>query len=217
MGTSLQPLGPNWGQGLWGAYGTVWGSEPFLSLPTSYYLNLLTSQYRGAPNLNAFLALFLSPLQDIATCLETFSPAFDVDYAVGVQLDTLGAIVNVSRTVSFQPSNSVSPVLNDATYRLLIKATIGKNQWNGLLDSLQPLWATLFPGGAIFIDDGLNMTATVLISGAFNSIIVDLITHDYIVPRPQAVQYTYVVGTTPFFGVDYNNSYIAGVDTGYVA
>jgi hypothetical protein len=36
-----------------------------------------------------------------------------------------------------------------------------------------------------------------------------------IVPRPQAVAYTFVFGTQPFFGFDTNNDLIAGFDIGH--
>jgi len=214
---STNPLGP-WGQNQpWGSLGTTWGEPPLLSLPAEYYLNLFTSQYRTQPNLNAATALLIKPLQDAALVLQLMATtAFDLNYAVGVQLDCLGEWQGVSRTVPFQPSNSVSPVLDDTTYRLLIRATILANHWNGTLPGLITIWQTLFPGGSLAVDDGFNMTATLLCSGGFTSIIKDLITNGMILPRSQSVQYTISFPTLPVFGCDNNNAYIAGVDVGHI-
>jgi hypothetical protein len=58
------------------------------------------------------------------------------------------------------------------------------------------------------------MTANILVTGPFTSIIQDLITNGMIVPRPQTVEYTYNFGELPFFGFDLENGFIAGWDTG---
>jgi hypothetical protein len=186
------------------------------SLPVSYYLNLLTSEYRLAPNLNSWLGVLLSPLNDTTNMLMGLTESFDLDSAVGIQLDTCGAIAGVSRTVGFQPSGGVSPVLDDTTYRLLIKATIVKNQWDGTNGSLQPTWQALLQGGTIENIDNQNMTATIVLSGAFTSVVKDLISNGYIVPRKATVQYTYTFAEQPLFGTDLSTALIAGVDTGHL-
>ena len=165
----------------------------------------------------AFLRVLLQYVDDVAQCIATFNTAFDVDFAEGVQLDTVGAIVGASRRVGFQPSNGVSPVLDDDTYRIFIKARIALNQWDGNIDSLQPIWSTLFQGGTIVIEDQQDMTAEIFLTGAFSSIIQDLIINGYIVPRPQAVLYTYTFSTLPIFGFDQDNAFIAGFDHGHWA
>jgi hypothetical protein len=109
----------------------------------------------------------------------------------------------------------VSPVLDDATFRIYIRAKIAQNQWDGTMLSLYPIWQTLFPGGQIIIFDNQNMTADVTLTGSFTSIIQDLITNGYIIPRPEGVLYTYLFGTLPFFGFDSDNQFIAGFDVGH--
>jgi hypothetical protein len=198
----------------YGKYGIA-DNGPIYALPISYYLNLLTSEYRMAPNLNANLASSLQLFEDVMTCNVGMIEAFDLDYATGVQLDILGSIAGVPRTVSFQPSGGVSPILDDDTYRFVIKATIANNQWQGTQDELYIIWEKLFSSGTIVILDNQNMTCTITLTGVFSSIIKDLIVNGYIIPRPEAVEYIFVFGTRPFFGYDENNAFIAGYDTGH--
>jgi hypothetical protein len=71
----------------------------------AYYTSLLTSQYKGggAPNFQALLALLLQPFLDTAACIDTLNTAFSVSAAVGPQLDVIGALVGVSRTLPYTP------------------------------------------------------------------------------------------------------------------
>lgn len=194
-----------------------YGAAPIETLEIGYYLGLLSSQYRNSPKLNAFLAVLLQKFQDVSQCQMALDTAFDIDNAVGVQLDAVGAIVGASRTVGFQPSGGVSPILDDATYRIYIKAVAAANQWDGTIDSLFPIWQNLFPGGRIIIEDNQNMTATIVLSGSFTSIIQDLLTNGYIVPRPEGVLYTYSFSTLPILGADLDNAFVAGADLGHAA
>ena len=198
-----------------GGYGSgTYGSPALESLPAQYYLNLITSQYQSAPNHIAWMTVVIDMFMDVFNCLEMMPIAFDIDYAMGAQLDILGQIIGQSRTVAFQPSAGVSPVLDDNTYRLLLKARQAQNTWNGQANSLQPIWANLFPGGQIIIEDGQNMTATIILNGSFTSIQQDLINNGYIVPRPETVQYTYAFATLPVFGFGANNSTVGGFAEG---
>ena len=178
------------------------------------YLDLIPSANRDTTKFKAWLTDALQLFLDVQACAASMPHAFDVDYAVGAQLDILGEIVGAARTVNFQPTGSVSPILDDATYRILIKAKIALNTWDGQLGSVEAVWAKIFPGGQILVQDNGDMSITVTCSGVFSSIIVDLIEHDMIVPRPEGVLITYLFGTMPFFGFDLDNSSISGWDVG---
>lgn len=208
----------------------------------TYYLGLITSQYRNSPKFLAFLRAKLKVWMDIAACAElikyyySLNPHLYADIAAdtgesieadtglvlaasmqaeGVQLDVLGSIVGAKRRLNFDPGSGLSAVLDDDAYRLLVKAKIGINHWDGKVDSLQPLWATLFPRGRIVVQDNGNMTMTVILFGEFSDISISLITHGLIVPKPQGVRIYYLYGDMPFFGADRNDEYIAGPDVGY--
>lgn len=188
-----------------------------MSRPISYYTSLVTSQYQNAPKFLTWLESCLKKFDDASNCIDGLAWKFDLDSAIGSQLDTIGVIVGQARTVGFQPSGGVSPILDDATYRLLLKARIAQNTWDGKISSLQPIWQNLFPGGRINLQDNQNMTITVTLAGNFTSIIQDLISNGYIVPRPEGVLINYLFGTQPFFGCDRNDSYVAGADVGHAA
>lgn len=192
-----------------------YGSEPIEVLQLAYYANLLTSEYKNSPKLNAFLYAMLKKYDDISLCQVQMDMAWDVDSAVGVQLDTVGLIVGASRTLPFQPTGGLSPVLGDSDFRIFVKAKAAQNTWNGTIDSLQTIWQALFPGGEIVIGDNQNMTATIFLIGTFTPIMQQLISNGLIVPRPQGVQYNYIFSTLPAFGFDINNAEVAGFDVGH--
>jgi Protein of unknown function (DUF2612) len=204
---------PVYGSNGWGAGG--YGNSPIEFLNIGYYQSLRTHQYVNSPKFNALLYVLLKKFDDVTRCLVSLDYYLYIDNAVGAQLDQLGDIVGAGRTVGFQPSGGVSPVLDDTTYRLLIKAQIAKNQWDGTIGSLQTIWQRLFPGGTIVIADQQNMTAVIILIGTFTSIEQDLIVNGYIVPRPEGVLYNYVFGEFPLFGFGDVPGFIAGFDTGH--
>jgi hypothetical protein len=201
-----------------GKYGIA-DNGPLYKLSLGYYLNLFTSQYKvSSKKFLLWAQRCWQPIDDLTNCLSFIGNNYDLDFAVGVQLDAVGQLIGQNRTVGFQPSDSgVSPTLDDDTYRLLLKARIAQNTWDGKTVSLYSIWQRLFPGGKIVINDNQNMTATIIIAGSFTSIIQDLIQNGYIVPRPETVEYTYVTGDLPIFGADRDDAYIAGADKGHAS
>ena len=176
----------------------------------SYYTGLISSEYQDSPQFLAWLAANLQLFQDVNNCLNTFSTSFDIQQAVGAQLDVLGVIIGQSRTVAFQPSNGVSPILDDGTYRLLLQARVAQYHWEGTTTELRGVWNGLFPGGILLVTDHQDMTVTFYVAGAFTSVIQDLITHGYIIPRPQGVLYIITIATLPLLGFDLDTPYVAG-------
>lgn len=209
---------------------------------TQDYLDLITSQYQNSPKFLHWIRTYLEIVEDIRELVLALPYYFsfnkiietpgslsadlyltvkagdftfvEFEACIGDQLDIIGEIVGQPRKVTFNPTGGASPILDDDTYRLLLKNTIMFNHWNGDQTSMQEFWTTLFPGGKIIIQDNQNMTMDITLLGSFTQMIIDLITHDYIVPRPQGVLCNYNYGTTPFFGHDRRDVYIAGFDEG---
>ena len=184
---------------------------------TQYYTSLITSEYQTASKFLAWLTANLQLFQDTLACANTIGNSLDIDQAVGAQLDVLGQIVGAARQVGFQPSNSVSPILDDGTYRILLKATVAFNHWGGLTSGIRSIWEALFPGSVLLINDHQDMTVSVYIGAPLTSILKDLTTHGYILRRPQGVLFTITFATLPIFGFDLNTATIAGFDTGHWA
>ena len=63
------------------------------------YLDLITSQHRQRPRFAAAVGALVKPLCDLEVLLQDMRHAFDVDTAVGVQLDAVGVRVGRSRNV----------------------------------------------------------------------------------------------------------------------
>lgn len=207
--------------GFFGAYvtGSIGRRLVTVKQPLSYYLNLFTSQYKLSSRLNQWQTALMTPIDDLTAIVQQFNVQYDLDNAIGTQLDVLGEIIGIQRQLTFQPSGGASPILGDEDYRLLLYATQAKDTWDGTMASMYQIWQALFPNGLLVITDNQNMTATISLTGNFSSIQQDLINHDYIVPRPEGVLYN-PTGPAPgagLFGFDRNDSAVAGFDTGHFA
>ena len=65
------------------------------------YVDLLILQYRDLPKAEATIKALVEPYKNIYDVMAQFETAFDVDLAVGKQLDIIGKIVGVNRLVPF--------------------------------------------------------------------------------------------------------------------
>ena len=183
-------------------------------MSVSDYRSLITSQHASQPNFIAWLIANLNYYDDINLLLKTFDDEFDIDKAVGVQLDTCGVILGQSRTVKFQPSNNISPTLDDETYRLVLKARILLNQWDGTNENLKVLWNTIFSEIPIILNDKQDMTMDIYINGLNSTLEKELISNGYIIPKPAGVAISYTFPDNIIFGYDENNTLMQGYDTG---
>ena len=218
-----------------GGYGSgLFGNEPLETLPIGYYLNLLTHEYRtNSPKLQALLRALLQKFDDVSQCMVEIDTVFDLDYAVGVQLDMLGTILGVSRTLPFQPSNGLSPVLPDNIFRQYLQARTSWSTWNGKISKIPAIWHAMGFSGTLVLADEQSMVANVTCPGLTSSLMLDMLcgyqtgwvpgtpqptnlnmNTGLIVPRPQGVEYTYNASDLPVFGFDRQDAYVAGFDTG---
>lgn len=179
------------------------------------YLNLVTSEHQNKPKFAAWLSAPLGIIDDVTTLANIFDLYFDIDEAIGAQLDVLGQILGVSRIVTFQPSESVSPILTDDYYRLVLKAKILKNQWDGTISKIYELWNTIFSDAYLIIQDNQDMTLIAQVFGLSSSLQQDLVTNGYIVPKPQGVTMNYLFVTDPIFSYDKDTTSFKGYGEGY--
>ncbi|WP_283149024.1 DUF2612 domain-containing protein [Silvimonas soli] len=210
----------------------------------SDYTGLITSEHADKPNYMAMVSAVAGAFVSVINDIEAIPPAFDLDLAIGAQLDVLGLWIGLSRNVKtplnvyfsfdtvglgfdqgnwkgpFDPSDGITS-LDDDTYRIMLRAKIGANNWDSTLVSYQEIMAEVFSGtGAnVFAVDNQDMSMSVYISGVIPSaILLALIKGGYLPLKPEGVHVnTYIVTSVddaPLFGFDVQNQFIAGFDTG---
>lgn len=180
----------------------------------AYYIKLLTSEYQLATNFKQWLQDNLQKAEDGMTAANSLNNNFDLDFAVGDQLDMLGEILGQGRTLTFQPTDGTNPILEDDIYRKLLKAKVVLNHWDGQLYSIEQKWTDIFPGTQIIIIDNQDMTLSVSVTGEISTLIQEMIAHDMIMPRPQAVgiNYTWAVTVLKKFCFDMDTLEFGGFD-----
>jgi hypothetical protein len=206
------------------------------------YLNLITSAYRDKPIFVATISIGLEIQTHLQQLLDSMVPIFDLDVAVGEQLDVIGKWVGVSRNVrvpidgvyftwdgdytlgwdygTWQPANQPSSVtvLPDDAYRTLIRANIAANRWDGTTDGAYTIWDAVFPTITILIQDNQNMTYDLaIIGGIIDSLSLALITGGYIPLKPEGVRiaaYYVSVDDGPVFAWDLDAPLLKGWDEG---
>lgn len=177
------------------------------------YLNLIPAANRNQPQFVATLTAWLEFYVSLQGILESAAgDAYDVDTAVGVQLDAIGAWVGVSRQVNvpisgvffewdgaasvgwdagiWQPGTAPTDVvvLPDDVYRNLIKFKIAANQWDGTTNGAYEVWAILFPDYDFYIIDNQDMTIDIEIGGAtFDTLTLALLNDGAIALKPEGV------------------------------
>jgi hypothetical protein len=190
-----------------------------MSTTITTYLAVLTSEHNDKPNFVALVTAICQFSVDTQNLLQGFPTLFDVDLAVGDQLDKIGQWVGVSRNLN-QTIMGTS-VLDDPTYRVLLKLFIAMNQWDGTVPGIYNIWnAILEPTyGPIFIVDNQDMTMDVILTTPPTSVLIlAILTNGYFLLRPAGVLilgfFTPSVPGDPCFGFDLENSFISGFDVG---
>jgi len=210
------------------------------------YTTLITSEHAQQPKFKAAVAALTQGCNDNITLLQSMATVVtDVDTAVGVQLDTIGIWVGISRRLtvpiagvffSFDtadlgfdqgawlgPYESTSglTILDDETYRAVLKARIGANYWNGAMDSVNVIGQTALAQQDIlcFVLDNMDMTITIYIIGAPSAALLEMIKRGVIPPKPAGVRVDgYILASmagAPFFALNvYTTTEVAGLDFG---
>lgn len=148
------------------------------------YLARVTSEYANATKFNAELSAILQPFADGIDAMNSLPGLFDLDVAVGDQLDKTGQWIGATRQLSipltnvffsfdtanlgfdqgewqgpFNPTGELITLADD-TYRLLLQVTAAANQWDGTIPGIYDSWVPFFTveGGFVHIVDGEDGT-----------------------------------------------------------
>lgn len=187
------------------------------------YTALITSEHSDKPKFMAMVSAVAGCFVGSQNFLESMPTAFDLDVAVGAQLDILGLWIGVSRRIAvpisgvyfswdtagvgwdqgvwkgpFDAGTSIS-VLDDDTYRLVLRAKIGANHWNGSIIDATPILSEIFgdSGTYVQIHDNGDMTFNVYILGPKPSALkMALISNGYIPIKPAGVKAIFGNGLT---------------------
>jgi len=177
------------------------------------YLNLVTSEHADKQKFTSWLLSVLTLVDSSTELFKKFDTYFDLDNAVGEQLDIIGEIVGVSRRLNFQPSIS-SPILDDETYLLIIKAKIARNKWDGTVIQIKEVWNSLFPEQPLILTDNQDMSVNALIFGFDTILLKELVSNRYIIPKPQGVKFNYAYPADPVFSYGLDTDSFKGYEEG---
>lgn len=175
------------------------------------YTGLITSQHQDKPRYMETVATLLKHSDDMFNLAIYLDDEFVVDEAVGNQEDVLGVIVDANRTLNFQPDKMLSPILDNQSYRNLIKAKIAQNMWKGGIADLKEVWDSLL-GKGIIIQDNQDMTIDVVVIGFDDELTKQMILNGLIVPKPQSVGVNFYFADDACFGYDVETAVIKGYD-----
>lgn len=185
------------------------------------YTGLITSEHADKPKFMAMVSAVAGAFVQGQNFLESMPDAFDLDLAQGAQLDVLGLWIGISRRIAvpianvyfswdtagvgwdqgvwkgtFDPSSTIS-VLDDDTYRLVLRAKIGANNWDGSIITAAPILSEMFGDSGTYaqIYDNGDMSFNVYILGPPPSALkMALISGGYIHIKPAGVRVNYGMG-----------------------
>lgn len=151
----------------------------------SYYSNLLILQYHNKPKAKATVEAVTSILPD--ELIQEVNNGFDVDTAVGKQLDVLGSVVGVDRSYI---DNNEYKLLDDEDFRILIKLKIISNSSDFSHKSIDKALYDFF-GNEIRMDSTGNMEMTYFVPKGKTNLIIAAIQKE-VLPRPMGVRVAYI-------------------------
>lgn len=209
----------------------------------SQYLTLIPRENRSKPKFVATVSATVQPLADIAAVAAGLTAAFDLDNAVGAQLDAVGEWVGRSRAIEtplegvyfsldiaglgldegwlqgqFDPDTGLVS-LGDEQYRTLIRAKIAANHWDGSIPDAYRLLSLVFPDHVPVISDYGDMSMFIgLIGSPLGVVETALFSGGYLSIKPAGVQIVAhgLSPSYPFFGLDADNNSVGGLDNGYL-
>jgi hypothetical protein len=187
---------------------------------TAEYLALITSEHNTKPRFVATVEASVAPFAALQVVMRKFVQDFDLDSAIGSQLDAVGLWIGVTRRVAiplegfyFTWDDTVQtgwdngvwiglgdPLsgftdLPDDIYRAVLKAKVRANNWKGDIPGAYEIVQQAFPtlGAGLTIQDNQDMTMTVTIDeDALPAVERAIITEGYIPFKPAGVTANYV-------------------------
>ena len=174
------------------------------------------AQYSDKPKAVQWYNITPSLGDEISNAYELVRSTYDIDAAVGAQLDVIGRIVVIDRgfesLVVFEPDTYfggiglasqfggvdsqfestgevLSSEVSDAVFRILIRAKIAKNNSEATMDGVVDALSYITSSSPIQVIDNENMTMSVSFGSELTDIERFVFNTFDVVPRPQGVQF----------------------------
>jgi hypothetical protein len=211
----------------------------------SNYTVFVTTEHKEKPKYLETLTVTIQPFTDLQTTIFNLPELFDLDGAIGAQLDAVGTRIGLTRFVKlpvpqiffswdeddargwdnapwFAGSMSIggTSTLDDDDYRILLRARIMSNEWDGTIPGAQAAYDELFAPRGVHIliqDTGYMRMYLAIVGGIIDDVTMGLFIGDYLLLKPAGVQMfkvTQSVPDAPLFGFDIDNGNISGYDVG---
>lgn len=149
-----------------------------------HYTDLLILQYREKPKAKGHIEAHIEPII-MGQLPDEVQNAYNIDTAVGVQLDIVGIYAGVVRLSYLSDGTPIN--LNDVDFRQLIRMAVLRNNSGSSLFDIQFLLNEFFPS-QVFAFDNANMSMSYLIDSSVGSLelVQSFILQD-LLPKPMAV------------------------------
>lgn len=214
-----------------------------ITINNATYTDLIPSANQSAPNFVATVSLVASAWSDNSNVAMGGPTDYDLDVAVGAQLDKIGQWIGITRyltgaisgvyfafddpTLGFDQGVWLGPfdsptgilALPDDYYRLVLKARIFNNRWNGSIPDAYSLAAVVLAqlGIELFIVDHTDLTMDIGLVGTSvpTPLIKALFQQGVINITPiciHVLNYIFQTTTGPIFALDLNSTEFAGLD-----
>lgn len=149
----------------------------------NYYAGLLIVQYAGKPKAYATVQASAKPfvMNQLPLAVQN---GFDLNTAIGKQLDILGKYIGISRN----GNSFTGPVtLNDDDYRILLKIKTVENFSGSSLSDIQTILTNNF-GTALQVFDYADMEMGYAFDASIGSnILAEVFVRDGLLPKPMGV------------------------------
>lgn len=151
-----------------------------------YYANLLILQYKNKPKARAVIQALAEQIFGSGSALDMVN-GFDLETAVGKQLDIIGKYIGLKRQVKVNIGDSDTNILNDDQYRILLKLKLVQNTNFSSTAQIREALYALFPN-EIRLFDNRTMVYNYQLSTLFNDL-VNVIIAEELLPLPMGVGY----------------------------
>lgn len=157
---------------------------------TDYYADLLILQYKTQPKARATISALTDKVIADGLLMDVIN-GFNLDTAVGKQLDILGKYIGLSRIVKEKVGSPGTIVLTDDQYRLLLKLKLICNTSYSATSQIRNALFQLFPDD-IRVFDPRTMEMEYELSMMFNGL-ESVIVAEELLPFPMGLGFNVVI------------------------